>query len=434
LNPEINSVIGLSSLPRKKEGEMKTAIAFWVLMLGLSPTIPAQNYESWTSFNNGFPTNTQLNAVFYTKLGPPASSIYRGYIAGANGGLAKTTTLSSSGGTWAMQSTPTTQGLYGIHFTDTSNGWVVGDAGVILKTVNAGNNYTTQTSGTSRHLSSVYFANTTTGLAVGDSGTVLRTTNGGTTWASMAAGIAANLNAVQFTNITTAYIAGNGGLILKTINGGVGWTPLASGTTAHLRSIFFTDTNNGYAAGYGGVILKTSNAGASWSAQTSGTRANLRSIHFSFYGYGLAGGDSGVVLRTYNGGSTWYLGTAGFTRTDINFLSVYEAGGAGGPYPSGLAVGTLSTSIVGHIPLPILAQRPSTGFLEFNRDGHIAAYHLTRPTRVSIRLLDIRGKMQLQLSDEIMDAGNHAFRLPKTNASPLILDFQAGNFRKLTPL
>ena len=43
----------------------------------------------------------------------------------------------------------TTANLNSVHFENASNGWAVGDSGIILHTTNAGQDWITQTSGTS---------------------------------------------------------------------------------------------------------------------------------------------------------------------------------------------------------------------------------------------------------------------------------------------
>ncbi|MBK7856283.1 MAG: T9SS type A sorting domain-containing protein [Bacteroidetes bacterium] len=58
-----------------------------------------------------------------------------------------------------------------------NTGYIVGDNGKILKTIDGGTNWITQTSGTGNWLFSVYFPDATTGHAVGENGTILKTTN-----------------------------------------------------------------------------------------------------------------------------------------------------------------------------------------------------------------------------------------------------------------
>ncbi len=96
-------------------------------------------------------------------------------------------------------------------------------------------------------------------------------------------------------------------------------------------------------------------------------------------------------------------------------------------------VGSFSTSLRGVVLLPILAGQPSSEFLELRNNKYLT-YRIPHQVRVSARLLDFKGKIKMLLIDETMEAGSHLLLLPDNHASPLILDFQAGNLRKLTPL
>lgn len=64
--------------------------------------------------------------------------------------------------------------LFDVHFVDAQTGWVVGDAGTILKTDNGGEMWTPQSSGTSERLYSVQFTDSQTGWAVGFGGIILK--------------------------------------------------------------------------------------------------------------------------------------------------------------------------------------------------------------------------------------------------------------------
>src|SRR5450759_3285876 len=162
----------------------------------------------------------------------------------------------SSAPQWLQQTSPTSAALYSAHFTDANTGWVVGDAGTILKTGNGGTTWTAQTSGTTKYLSSIHFTDANTGWAVGDAGTILKTGNGGTTWTAQTSGTTKWLRFVHFTDANTGWAVGYAGTILKTGNGGTTWTAQTSGTTQYLNEVHFTDANTGWVVGSSGTILK----------------------------------------------------------------------------------------------------------------------------------------------------------------------------------
>lgn len=90
---------------------------------------------------------------------------------------------------WEWQN-PKTQGntLNAVYFIDANTGYAVGDAGIILKTDDAGASWTTKISGTNNHLQSVYFANVNIGYVVGYNGTILKTIDSGNNWTSLNCG------------------------------------------------------------------------------------------------------------------------------------------------------------------------------------------------------------------------------------------------------
>jgi len=86
---------------------------------------------------------------------------------------------------WFWQN-PLPQGnkLSSVFFVDNTDGWAVGNTGIILNTSDGGNNWVLQLSGTKEQLLSVCFIDKYTGWAVGGNyqGVILKTTNGGQNW------------------------------------------------------------------------------------------------------------------------------------------------------------------------------------------------------------------------------------------------------------
>ncbi|MBK7856282.1 MAG: hypothetical protein IPJ79_16570 [Bacteroidetes bacterium] len=98
-------------------------------------------------------------------------------------------------------------------------------------------------------LQSVVFTNANTGYVVGNGGVILKTINGGASWTQQTSGTSNDLFEASFLNEDTGYAVGYMGTILKTTNGGINWLPQISGTTNQLSSVSFVDANTGYAAG-----------------------------------------------------------------------------------------------------------------------------------------------------------------------------------------
>jgi photosystem II stability/assembly factor-like uncharacterized protein len=83
---------------------------------------------------------------------------------------------------WSAANSGTTNHLNGAYLLDSGVGFVVGDAGTIVKTTDAGMTWSPLTSGTTNGLHDVYFFDATQGVAVGELGLILRTTDGGAAW------------------------------------------------------------------------------------------------------------------------------------------------------------------------------------------------------------------------------------------------------------
>lgn len=183
---------------------------------------------------------------------------------------------------WVNQSgaISTLVNLRGVHFVSARQGWVVGDQGTILHTVDAGGSWVAQTSfSTAYTLTAVAFSTVASGIVVGSAGRILRTTNGGTTWSALV-GVDTDggkgLNDVVFQDDTRGWIVGNGGLVLRTNNGGASWTRvLPSVTLNDLERVSFPrfvaggappadPYGRGWIVGGAGTILTSADFGQSW--------------------------------------------------------------------------------------------------------------------------------------------------------------------------
>ena len=138
----------------------------------------------------GMTTDSGVNWDFHTfylngsegkATGVDFTDMFTGYVCAGtfdlSGAIAKTT---DSGINWVTTLFP--DALSDIDFPISNTGLVgyaVGDAGVILKTINAGDSWQQQQSGTILKLNKVHFLDLDYGIAVGENGTILLTTTGG---------------------------------------------------------------------------------------------------------------------------------------------------------------------------------------------------------------------------------------------------------------
>jgi photosystem II stability/assembly factor-like uncharacterized protein len=274
---------------------------------------------------------------------------------------------------WRAQSSGTTATLRHVCFTDANTGTVVGDNGIILRTINGGTTWIKQTSGTVQTLYGVSFINANIGTAVGDNGTILRTTNGGTSWTQQSSGTTENLPAVSLADTNTGTAVGAMGAILHTTDGGkswinqscktcaytiyftnvysidkshvvtIGWMPwefeilrttdggenwinvqsFSVKDESHPSAISFCDTNTGIFVYWDGMMLqdfsliyRTTDGGITWAKALdySAKIPPLYDVSFTSINNGTVVGENGTILHTTNGGITWTLQPSGTTK------------------------------------------------------------------------------------------------------------------------
>jgi photosystem II stability/assembly factor-like uncharacterized protein len=181
-------------------------------------------------------------------------------------------------------------------------------------------------SGTTQQLRAVYFSTPKKGFVAGDSGTLLRSVDSGRTWNQALLGYSSRLWGVSFRDTLQGVLGGSGGLILVTNDGGETWNRAQTpdSLTEISDVLLMPGTNRGLAVGAKGIlrIWRTDDGGNTWILQdTAWPRSNVESalrftkqpvsaeICFSgldtgYIASGWAQGTSGL-LRTINGGSSW---------------------------------------------------------------------------------------------------------------------------------
>lgn len=142
------------------------------------------------------------------------------------GGQATVVMSDDNGQGWGLTVLGPTQQLffYGTSFATPTTGWAVGSyqptGSIILKSTSSGFTWTVQSSPTTNILFGVSFTSADTGTAVGMSGTIVNTTNGGTDWVTRQSNTLQTLNAVSFVDGRTGIAVGDSGTILRTVTGG----------------------------------------------------------------------------------------------------------------------------------------------------------------------------------------------------------------------
>jgi len=287
---------------------------------------------SWNTIITGV-NNNYMNSIYFVN-----DNI--GYVVGNDGLILKTI----DGGTnWLKQNSGTTDYLSSVIFLNADTGFVSGGMpntrGIVLKTMNGGETWTLINNITSNYLRSIYFTDYNNGYTVCDNGYILKSTNGGTSWSIQNSGTSNYLYSIFFTTANAGIAVGNNGTILKTTNGGSNWTTINSGINSTLTSVYFTDINTGYIIGTDGIILKTINGGATWASQNSNVIGWLRSIHFlnSNTGYivGMENNGNGIILKTTNGGTNWMKILSDYNESFTSVFFINDTTGFATTYYSG---------------------------------------------------------------------------------------------------
>jgi len=203
-----------------------------------------------------------------------------------------------------------------------------GDNGVLYKaTISAsGLNYTSLTSGTTSDIYDIYFTSATDGYLVGEGGLIRKTTNGGTSWTSpVVSGLYHDFNAVHFTTPSTGYVVGTmnifQGFIAKTVSGGQVFGTLTP-TISVMQDIHFPTQNVGYAVGKGGLVYKTTD-GTNFNLVSSGTTDHINAVYFLNADTGFIVGSNGLIKKTLDGGSNW-IDQSFFYPVKTNAISVLD--------------------------------------------------------------------------------------------------------------
>ena len=161
------------------------------------------------------PVNKYFTKIFFT-------SIDTAYLMGEEGNILKTT---NGGDTWVSRNIITGQGINDIYFTDSNHGWAVGYQ-FIAKTTNGGINWTTTP--ITFMAGTCYMINELKGWIIGEEGEMIYTLDGGNDW---------NLS-YQMTNngLRDLFFIGNDGWIVG------GWGTIFHSTNSGVT--FIEEENN----------------------------------------------------------------------------------------------------------------------------------------------------------------------------------------------
>ena len=201
---------------------------------------------------------------------------------------------------WEKINSPTSTLLNSIVFTDSLNGWVSGDSGLIIHTSNGGKDWEIQYTNDSLNVVNIFFLNDQIG------------------WAS----------ALSY------YYEPYGTFVLKTTDGGINWnSEFLSMGEVYVNSFYFLDTLTGFAVGSPRVFHRTTDGGSNWvkvnldSAIVSGIPPITIKFYSPQYGYACGGVRDivGVVWRTTDGGLSWATVVDTLTTEPLYDLHIFDS-------------------------------------------------------------------------------------------------------------
>jgi len=363
-----------------------------------------------------------------------------GYISGL-GSIYRILKTTNGGNTWIQQSVNVSAGFFKIKFLDNDTGYVVGENGVIFKTVDGGQNWNYLLSRINQYLSDVEFpVNSLTGYVSGESGKLAKTTDGGNTWFSIGS-FNKDILAMCFpTDNLIGYVATAYQRIYKTTDGGVTWETKYDGNspgTVMWDILFPFDTQTGYALSYGSgsKVLKTTDGGNNWIIIDAGITQELYNISFPTpqVGYIAAFHEnfSSILLKTTDSGLSWNLVKVpyGYALKSVCFPngpdSGYVAGELSGAILKTFNGGGIITSV-----FDSPAELPVSDFTLFqnypNPFNPVTTIRYTIPnvtlsgvegSRVQLKVYDILGNEVKTLVDEYKPGGNYEVEFQSTAGS-----------------
>lgn len=127
--------------------------------------------SSWLTQHRNFLEPVLYGVWFVDRL--------HGWAVGGSNRWSKIFATTNGGANWTDQYISDSLFFYGVHFINSSTGWVVGLHGCIFSTTDGGANWVRQPTPTLNHLRGVWFVDSLRGWAVGDGGTILHTEDGG---------------------------------------------------------------------------------------------------------------------------------------------------------------------------------------------------------------------------------------------------------------
>ncbi|MFM7014918.1 MAG: YCF48-related protein [Bacteroidota bacterium] len=173
---------------------------------------------------------------------------------------------------------------------------------------------------TGNTLSKIAFANNNYGWLVGESGTILKTVDGGNTWSNQYYFGNDNLISLSVVDTAKIFILTNSNLLYKSNDGGNTWNLLSIFIGANASDVCFISNNEGWVS-VGSLIQHTTDGGITWNTQYSISNEYIVAIKMESNGNVVAATDFGTLLHSADFGQNWTMNSnqSGiFNAMDVN--------------------------------------------------------------------------------------------------------------------
>jgi photosystem II stability/assembly factor-like uncharacterized protein len=256
--------------------------------------------EQWKIVYMNRSPNVFYNITFSDSL--------NGYVVGQGGIMIKT---NDGGTTWDSINSGTNQTLYSVQFANKNIGYACGYNGTIIKTNDAGKTWVLQKTLTTDYLQIIKVISTDTVYAFGQHGRILKTSDGGKTWITLKKITFNDIACIHFYNSKNIILVSDSwadsSIIYSTVNAGLKWKKVSNGNF-YINEFSFINSDTGYAIEYFDIILRTTDSCKTWkpihTIKNGLYKTRLSSIQFSDKITGYVAGDN-TLLKTSDGGITW---------------------------------------------------------------------------------------------------------------------------------
>ena len=234
-----------------------------------------------------------------------------------SGGIYRTIDGASS---WSLVH-PGNAVLSGVHFPSPLVGYVVGTAGVVLRTVDGGLTWTPKPYPGALGLRGIRCVTPLACLVTNGSQTVLRTVDGGTTWSSVTPSTQ-KIQAATFSTPTRAVAAGEGGTIVLSEDTGATWHPVGKRLSTTFSRVRALSPSVAFATGPSGALARSDDGGVTWSEVGVSTSEDVIDVSFADQAIGYALDAAGTLLRTDNSGQSWQILNTGTAARPQSVLAL----------------------------------------------------------------------------------------------------------------